>query len=277
MGLSNSCCFCLLQPWLDHQLGISINSADADPVSVYSTPPRQQDQYGLWAVRVGEKGVITTRSEWLNPLKRSIADLSVDQLFSIFGAYELSRITLSDRIGVWGPSWVLVGDSGSFQPLNDERPVQLEADEIAQHADPDLFWHCFPDQPMAGFAIFEAGQLVALASVSPVSDDMWEIGMDVIPKAKERGLGRMVVSAVGQWILAHSRLIYATTAAWNIPSARLLRSVGLKYAASIMTGIASPFRVPPQPLGRPREGIEIYNYYPNWAMNKEILSAGDLD
>ena len=195
MGLSNSCCFCLLQPWLDHQLGISINSADADPVSVYSTPPRQQDQYGLWAVRVGEKGVITTRSEWLNPLKRSIADLSVDQLFSIFGAYELSRITLSDRIGVWGPSWVLVGDSGSFQPLNDERPVQLEADEIAQHADPDLFWHCFPDQPMAGFAIFEAGQLVALASVSPVSDDMWEIGMDVIPEAKERGLGRVVVSA----------------------------------------------------------------------------------
>ena len=93
--MSNSCCFGLLQPWLDHQLGISINSADADPVSVYSTPPRQQDQYGLWGVRVGEKGVITTRSEWLTPLKRSVADLSVDQLFSIFGAYELSRITLS--------------------------------------------------------------------------------------------------------------------------------------------------------------------------------------
>jgi len=277
MGLPNSHYLGLLQPWLDHQLGISIDSADADSVSVYSTPPRQQEQGGLWAVRVGEKGIITARSEWLDPLKRSIADLSVDQLFSVFGAYELSRITLSDRIGVWGPSWVLVGDSGSFQPLNDEHPVQLEADEIAQHADPDLFWHCFPDQLMVGFAIFEADQLVALASVSPVNDDIWEIGMDVVPEAKECGLGRAVVSAAGQWILAHGRLIYATTAAWNIPSARLLRSVGLKYTASIMAGIAGPFRVPPQPLGHPCQGIEIYNYYPDWAMNKEIRSAGELD
>ncbi|HHZ93401.1 TPA: N-acetyltransferase [Candidatus Poribacteria bacterium] len=277
MDLPNSHHLDLLQPWLDNQLGTSIDSASADPVSVYSTPPRQKDQSGLWAIRVGEKGVITTRLEWLNALKLSIADLSAGQLFSTFGAYELSRITLADGVGVWGPSWLLVGDSGSFQPVSDDRPIQLEADEISRHADPDLFWHCFPDQVISGFAIFEVGQLVALASVSLVSNEIWEIGIDVVPKAKGRGLGRAVVSAAGQWTLSHSRLIYATTAAWNVPSARLLRSVGLKYVASIMTGIAGPFRVPPQPLGYPCRGVDIYNYYPDWAMNKGILSASGLD
>ena len=98
-----------------------------------------------------------------------------------------------------------------------------------------------------------------------------------MPTAKGRGLGRAVVSAAGQWILSHNRLIYATTAAWNVPSARLLRSVGLKHVASIMTGIAGPFRIPPQPLGYPRQGTQIYNYYPDWAMNKEILPASVLD
>lgn len=277
MGLPNSHYIDLLQPWLQNQLGISIDSASAGSVSVHSTPPRQTDQNGLWAIRIEKKGIITTRSEWLDALKLSIADLSADQLFSIFGAYELSRITLSDGIGVWGPSWLLVGDNGSFLPVNDDRPVQLTADEISQHADSNLFWHCFLDQVVTGFAIFETGQLVALASVSPVNDEIWEIGMDVVPTAKGRGLGRAVVSIAGQWILSHGRLIYATTAAWNVPSARLLRSVGLKYVASIMTGIAGPFRVPPQPLGYPRRDAEVYNYYPDWAMNQEILSASVLN
>ena len=44
-----------------------------------------------------------------------------------------------------------------------------------------------------------------------------------------------------------------------------------------MTGIAGSFRVPPQPLGHLCQGIEIYNYYLDWAMNKEIRSAGELD
>jgi RimJ/RimL family protein N-acetyltransferase len=277
MGLPNSHYIDLLQPWLQNQLGISIDSASVDPVSVYSTPPRQTDKIGLWAIKVDKRGIITTRAEWLDALKLSIADLSTDQLFSIFGAYELSRITLDDGIGVWGPSWLLVGESGSFLPVNDTRPIQLTADEISQHADHNLFWHCFLDQVVTGFAIFEMEQLVALASVSPVNDEIWEIGIDVVPTAKGRGLGRAVVSAAGQWILSHDRLIYATTAAWNVPSARLLRSVGLKHVASIMTGISGPFRIPPQPLGYPHRGTQIYNYYPDWAMNKEILPASVLD
>ena len=48
----------------------------------------------------------------------------------------------------------------------------------------------------------------------------------------------------------------------NIPSARTLRSVGLRYLMSDMRGVEGPFRAPPQPMGRPYPGAPIYDSYP---------------
>lgn len=268
MSFSNSHFIDLLQPWLDNQLGVSLSLVGSHPIPVYASHQRQEDSCGLWAIRIEEKGIVTARPEWVETLKPMVAGLSLDELFSAFGAYELSRISLPDGVGVWGPSWLLVGNRDVFCPFKDNRPVQLNADELTKQVDHEVFWHCFPGQAMVGFAIFEQSKLVALAAVTAVNDDIWEIGVDVAPESKGSGLGRSVVSAAGEWILSHNRLIYATTAPWNIPSARLLRSIGLRYVASIMAGMPAPFRVPPQPLGRPYPGVKIYNYYPEWAVNK---------
>ena len=276
MDISNSHFINLLQPWLDNQLGVSIALATENPIPVYGSHPRQEDSCGLWAIRFGEKGIVTAQPQWVDMLKPIVAGLSPDELFSIFGAYELSRVTLPHGFGVWGPSWVLVGDGDVFNPVRDNRPLQLSTDELAKQVDHRVFWHCFSDQAMVGFGIFEKDRLVALAAVLAVNDYLWEIGVDVVHDAKGRGLGRAVVSAAGGWILSHKRLIYATTAPWNVPSARLLRSIGLQHVASIMAGMPAPLRVPPQPLGLPYPGAEIYNYYPDWASNKNIRSASSL-
>ena len=37
-----------------------------------------------------------------------------------------------------------------------------------------------------------------------------------------------------------------------------------------MTG-TKQFAVPPQPLGKPDKGINVVNYYPEWAKNGDIL------
>lgn len=199
-----------------------------------------------------------------------VSRLSLDELFSTFGAYELARVLLPDGCGVWGPSWFYVGDEGCFRSVQDDRPVQLSADELAETVDHRIFWHCFQDEALAGFGIFEGSKLAALATVRAEDDRIWEIGVDAAPEAKGRGLGRAVVSAAGRWILENNRFVLATTAPWNVRSARTLRSVGLQFIMSVMIGDPGPFYIAPQPLGSPYPGAEMYNYYPDWAINKEI-------
>ena len=94
--------------------------------------------------------------------------------------------------------------------------------------------------------------------------------MDVVPGAKGRGLGRSVVTAAAQWILKNGRTVMASVGPPNVPSARTLRSVGLRYLMSDLRGVEGPFRVPPQSLGRPYPGAPIYDSYPRWAVNQDI-------
>ncbi len=136
--------------------------------------------------------------------------------------------------------------------------------------DRDTFWHCFISEAMAGFGIHESGRLVALACVRDEGDSVWEIGMDVLHDAQGGGLGRAVTSAAAKWILDHDKLVLATTSAFNVPSARTLRSVGLQYTFSNMGGRPGGFRMPPQPLGSPYPGAEVFDFYPRWAMNQDI-------
>jgi GNAT superfamily N-acetyltransferase len=198
-----------------------------------------------------------------------VESLHPDLLFSTFGASELARVTLPYGFGVWGPAWLLFADEASWRPIEDDRPVQLNRPELAG-VDYDIFWHCEADGPLAGFGIFEDGRLVALATVRDDGDPVWEIGMDVAPDSKGRGLGRAVVNAAGRWILENGRLILATTAPFNVPSTRTLRSLGLRYLLSEMKGREGLFQVPPQPLGSPYPGAKVYDYYPRWAMNQGI-------
>lgn len=256
-----------LQPWMERRFGIQLSKLGADPVPVIPADS-QADLLPLRALKIGERAAVIARPDWVEGLRRIVSDLHPDLLFSSFGTYELSRVTLRDGLGVWGPSWYLFADEESFRPADGPRTVHLEPSELGGF-DYDRFWHCSPDS-LAGFAIFDGDRLVALATVRDVGNPVWEIGMEVAIDAKGRGLGRAVVSAAARWILDNGRFVLATTAAFNVPSARTLRSVGLRYTAADMESRDGRFDVPPQPLGRPYAGADIYNYYPNWAMNQDI-------
>ena len=66
-------------------------------------------------------------------------------------------------------------------------------------ADPKVYWHCFPDEAIGGFGIFNDGQLVSLASIRVESDELLEIGIDSAPDQQLRGMGRAVAAAAGRW------------------------------------------------------------------------------
>lgn len=260
-----------LRASLEERLGTSLEALDANPIPVVASEKREGETSPLWALKVGERAIVSAQARWVEPLQAVVDHLVPDELFSIFGAYEMARVTLPDGVGVWGPSWCYIGDERTFHPPEDDRPIQFKRDELLNLVDYEIFWHCSADEALMGFGIFEEDRVVALATVRPSYERAWEIGMEVAPHAKGRGLGRAVVGAAGCWILQNKRLILAWTAPWNVPSARTLRSVGLKYVLADMNTTSGRFRVPPQPLGQPYSGIELYNHYPDWAMNQHIL------
>jgi RimJ/RimL family protein N-acetyltransferase len=259
-----------VRPWLERQLGFSIRAPDAS-VRV-AEAPSCDGQHSLFAVRAGAAVAVAARQEWLDALRLIVEELHPDILFSIAGAYELSRVTLADEVWVFGPVAVYVADETAWRPVDDTRPRRLAAADL-ETVDWDTFWHCTGASALGHFGIYEDQRLVAMASVSDRGDHIWEIGMDAAPGAKGRGLGTAVVSAVGDFILRSGAIIYATTGHWNVPSGRSLRRLGMRYTHGLMLGMSGPFRVPPQALGEPLPGTPLYDYYPRWAMNKRILET----
>ncbi|MBM3498185.1 MAG: GNAT family N-acetyltransferase [Armatimonadetes bacterium] len=252
--------------WFEGCLGASLDLARDDAVPVIAC---ERDAPPLWAVNMGGRTLVTVRPDWLDAVRTVVERLTFEELFSLFGAVELSRVTLREGWGVWGPAWYYAADAAAFLGRADARVARLSGEEVGQ-IDHDLFWHCPPDPQGVFFGVYEAGRLAALAEVHRNEGEAWEIGVDVAPEAKGSGLGRAVVGTAGRFILEHRRLVMATTAPWNVPSARTMRSLGMRHVLSDLRALPGPFQVPPQMLGSPLPGAELRQYYPTWAMNRDI-------
>lgn len=264
-----------LMPWQEGRLGASLEALSTPEVPVVALDARRELGPPVLAVGLGGRGVVTVRPDWAPALEAALSGLSYDLLFSIYGAYEISRATLPHGLSGWGPYFCMAADEESFCEADDPRPVYLSGDEIRATADPKIFWHCLLDESIGGFGIFDNGQLVSLASIRVESDDLLEIGIDSAPDQQLRGMGRAVAAAAGRWILDQGKLVWWTTSTWNVPSSRLSRALGLVHIWSEMIAVPGPFRMPPQPLGAPAPGAEMRNYYPEWAMNHDIKPRED--
>ena len=257
-----------LEEWLVSKMGRSLKSG-------FFEYPAEAYPESLLAYRIGKMSMLRTIEKLSDEVRSITNSLSEDELFSIFGSYELSRATLPHGVSVFGPNFYYFGDAGTFKPCEKEIAVLLSKEEVFRMADSEIFWHCDWKRSSANFGIIENNKLVALTTVWPLGGPVYEIGIDVAPKLGLSGLGRIVMSAACRWILDREGLILARSAQWNIPSVRLLRSIGLRYTLSDLTGNRGPFKVPPQPLGKPLPGDgKILDLYPIWAQNRDIIRVG---
>jgi GNAT superfamily N-acetyltransferase len=257
-----------VRPWVERQLGFPLPDPVRASEPAVRAGPAGPGAHPLYAVRVGPGVALAARPEWVGPLRSIVRDLHPDLMFSVLGMYELSRVTLPGGVAVWGPIPNYVADEISWRPAADERPARM-TDSQLNAVDWPVFWHC-DSKAIGAFGVYESGRLAAMATVADHGDSIWEIGVDVVPDAKSRGLGRAVVSAAGNWVLQNGKTVHATAGMWNVPSSRTLRSLGMEYVFSAMVGRPGPFKVPPQPLGKPLPSAEVHDQYPRWAMNQEI-------
>lgn len=262
---------------IESTLGAGLDAFGTDPIPVIGQAPGFEG-LPLAAIRLDRGALVSARNEWLEKLRPVVTNMHADMLFSTFGAYELARVTQPDGFSAWGPVFFFFGDAATWNDPADPRVVRLGDDDLAE-VDYKRFWHCYDGVAHEGYGVIEDGALVALAGVLHYGDGVEEIGMDVMPEARGHGLGRAVVGAAGTAIIERGNLALATTSPWNVPSARTLRSAGLRYSYTQMIsfdGFDGAFPMPAQPLGRPYPGARMVNYYPAWAMNQDVEPRPDM-
>ena len=262
---------------IESTVGAGLDAFGSDPIPVVGQPP-DAGGLALAAIRLDRGSLVSARNEWLEKLRPVVTNLHADLLFSTFGAYELARVIQADGQSAWGPVFFFFGDASTWNDPADPRVFQLSQDDLAA-VDYQRFWHCYYGEAHDGYGLMQDGELVALAAVLHHAEGVEEIGMDVMPEARGRGVGRAVVGAAGTAIIERGNLALATTSPWNVPSARTLRSAGLRYSYTQMMsfdGFDGAFPMPAQPLGRPYPGARMVNYYPAWAMNQDVEPRPDM-
>ena len=88
-----------------------------------------------------------------------------------------------------------------------------------------------PQRPrLLGCSAEHDGVTVGLATASADSDSMWQVGIDILPDYRNRGIGKALVSQLTEALFKIRKLPYYSTGISNISSRRIAISVGYRPA-----------------------------------------------
>ena len=88
---------------------------------------------------------------------------------------------------------------------------------------------------MLGIGAYDEGRLVGLAGASADCDDMWQIGIDVLPEYRKRGIASALTSRLAIEILKRGKVPFYCAAWCNIASVRNAVKSGFRPAWVEMT------------------------------------------
>tara|TARA_Y100000814_G_scaffold290693_1_gene265726 strand:- start:8796 stop:9626 length:831 start_codon:yes stop_codon:yes gene_type:complete len=253
--------------WIAKYYGINISDLTVN--QKYISELSLEYSFPFRAVKINGKTAFTANKYIIKNLEPIISKLSTDEIFSTFGSFELSKITLPFGYGVWGPTWFMFTDTFCFDFSKDINIIDINEIEILK-IDNKIFWHVAIQESIKSYGVYKNNNLIAVSTVQDRGDDVYEISMDVHPNAQSSGLGKALVSKAVNYVISLDKIAMASVGIFNIPSNRTLRSVGMEMLITDMKGLPGDFMIEPQPLGEPAPGYTVLNRYPYWAMNQNI-------
>jgi RimJ/RimL family protein N-acetyltransferase len=199
--------------------------------------PWREKRLGL--VTMGRGVVICCDAGRLNWARTHLADLERDGLFAAANVTRLQDYVRADGQYMDGPVLKFTCAPGrlreglaagglSYELFEGDRVERLYPHREFSNA---LGLGRDPARPdVLACAARHDGRVVGLAGASADSDELWQIGVDVAPEYRERGVARDLVCRVTRAILERGRVPYYSTYASNLASIRVAASVGFSLS-----------------------------------------------
>jgi len=191
----------------------------------------------LAVVTMGRGVVVSCSADRLRWARTNLKSCSPEALFYALAMARMEKYVARDHQTMFGPELKYICTQDSFQPyhLGGELRVDLIREErIRQIYRNNQFPNALgrrhdPQRPrLLGCSAEHDGTTVGLAAASADSDSMWQVGIDMLPDYRNRGIGKALVSQLTEALFKIGKLPYYSTAISNIPSRRLAISVGYR-------------------------------------------------
>lgn len=189
----------------------------------------------LQAVTVGEGAVICVdagREAWARDV---LAPLAPEAVFAHHGLSAIYQRLAADGVEAIGPSPSYLCHKATLRAV--PRPAGFRIELLTGKAIEPLYRHeglqmalsyyTEGDRPdtMASVA-WQGEELVGVAACSADNEQMWQVGIDVRPEWRGRGVAKWLVHQVTSAILDSGRIPYYATGLHNLASQRIAAAVG---------------------------------------------------
>jgi GNAT superfamily N-acetyltransferase len=189
-------------------------------------------------VTMGRGVVVSASDEQLPWLRERMSGLDRDEMFFAPMLALLQQRALTTARSVYGPElkYLCALDDLNQVQYHEHVITLLEGDAVL-----DLYTHRgfnnalqydpeHPQPDVLATVVYQDGSPAGIAGASADSDDLWQIGIDVLPTARGSGIGSALVSRLTEAIFEHGKVPYYSTSPSNIASQRIAASVGFRPA-----------------------------------------------
>ena len=193
----------------------------------------------LAVVTMGRGVVISCSAERLRWARANLKSFAPEALFHAPAIARMEKYVARDHQTMSGPELRYICAPDTFRPysLGEEVEVSLiQGESILQIYENNRFPNALgyrhdPQRPrlLACLAKYD-GVIVGLAAASADSDSMWQVGIDIIPSYRNRGIGKALVSQLTEALFKIRKLPYYQTGMSNISSRRIAISLGYRPA-----------------------------------------------
>ena len=206
-------------------------------------------------VSYGSNVVAQTSPEAERAVRTYLSQVPAAHCFETPALYQLNDALAPIGLKVRYMAEYFLPDPAALREQPSPLPLRLPS--------PDDFAGLYPDWPNAlakarpeldrlAVGAFDHGRLVGLAGCSADGQDLWQIGVDVLPAFRRQGLASAMTARLALEILARGKVPFYCAAWCNLPSVRNALSCGFFPAWAQLTARV-PEAHPVRPLLANRE------------------------
>jgi GNAT superfamily N-acetyltransferase len=188
----------------------------------------------LAVVTMGKGVVICCNAGRLRWAKANLGGLSRDNIFDISTIARLQNYVSRDHQEI-RLELKFICTRVTFKPYVPGKDIKLypiEGENLQKFYKNNLFPNALgyadnPERPhMAAVMASCRGETAGVAAATADCDVMWQIGVDILPSYRQRGIAKATVSALTEILLSKGILPYYSTRFFNIASRRAAISLG---------------------------------------------------